>query len=46
MDGSRDCHTEWGKPDRQRQTYGIACMWDLKNGANELIYKTEKELQM
>ena len=26
---------------RQRQLYGITCMWNLKNGTNELIYKTE-----
>ena len=32
---------------RQRQTsYDIAYMWSLKKGKNELIYKTEIELQM
>ena len=31
MDGPRDCHTEWGKLDRERQiSYGIAYMWNLK----------------
>ena len=41
-DGPRDCHAESSKSDRERQiTYDIACMWNLKNGTNELIYKTE-----
>ena len=32
---------------RERQiSYGIAYMWNLKKGYNELIYKTEIELQM
>ena len=26
---------------RQKQLYSITCMWNLKNGTNELIYKTE-----
>ena len=44
MDGPRDCHTEWSKLDRERQiSYDIAYMWNLKNGTNELIYKTEIE---
>ena len=31
MDGPRDCHTEWSKSDRERQTsYDIAYMWNLK----------------
>ena len=31
MDGSRDCHTEWSKSDRERQiSYGITYMWHLK----------------
>ena len=47
MDGSRDCHTEWSKWDRERQiSYDIAYMWNLKMGTNELIYKTEVESQM
>ena len=48
MDGSRDCHTEWSKSDRERQvSYDIAYMWNLKkNGTNELTYKTEIESQM
>ena len=48
MDGPKDCHTEWGKSDRERQiSYDIAYMWNLKkNGTNEPIYKTEIESQM
>ena len=48
MDGPRDCHTEWSNSDRERQiSYDIAYMWNLKKrGTNELIYKTEIELQM
>ena len=49
MDGPRDCHTEWSKSDTERQiSYDITYMWNLKKkkGTNELIYKTEIELQM
>ena len=35
------------KSERERQiSYGITYMWNLKKGTNELIYKTEIELQM
>ena len=35
------------KSDRERQiSYDIAYMWNLKNGTNECIYKTEIEPQM
>ena len=47
MDGPRDCHTEWSKSERERQiSYDTAYMWNLKNGTNEPIYKTEIESQM
>ena len=47
MDGPRDCHTEWRKSDRERQiSYDITYMWNLKNGTNEFIYKTEIHSQM
>ena len=47
MDGPRDSQTEWSKSDRERQTYDIASMWNLKKGStNELIYKREAEPQM
>ena len=42
MDGPRDYHTKWSKSDRERQiSYDITYMWNLKNGTNERIYKTE-----
>ena len=47
MDEPRDCHTGWNKSDQERQIYDIDYMWNLKQrGINELIYKTETELQM
>ena len=45
MDGPRDCHTKWSKSDRERQIYDITYMWNLKNDTDELIYKTEIDLQ-
>ena len=48
MDGPRDDHTKWSKPDMERQiSYDIAYMWNLKKkkDTNELIYKTEIESQ-
>ena len=45
MDGSRNYHTKWTKPDRERQiSYDVTYMWNLKKkkkDTNELIYKTE-----
>ena len=42
MDGPRDYHTKWSKPDRERQiSYDITYMGSLKNDTNELIYKIE-----
>ena len=33
MNKPRDCHSEWSKPDRERQTsHDITFMWNLKNG--------------
>ena len=49
MDGPRDHHTKRNKLDRERQiSYDITHMWNLilKNDTNELIYKTETELQV
>ena len=46
MDGTRDYHTKWSKPDRERQiSYDITYMWNLENDTNELIYKTETDSQ-
>ena len=39
--GSRDCQTEWSQTEKRQISYDIAYMWNLKNGPNELIYKTE-----
>ena len=42
MDGSRDCHNEWSKSDRERQiSHDTAHMWTLKNGVSEFILKIE-----
>ena len=42
MDGPRDYHTKWSKPDRERQiSCDITYMWNLEYDINELIYKTE-----
>jgi len=46
MDGSRDYHTKWSKPDRERWlSYVSFICGTLKNDRNELIYETEIELQ-
>ena len=48
MNGHRDYHTKWSKPDREKQiSYGITYMWNLrkKKDTNELIYKTEIDSQ-
>ena len=38
---------EWNDSDRERQiSYDVAYIWNLKNGANELIDKTEIESQL
>ena len=43
MDGSRDCHAEWSKSDREGKiSYGIPYMWNLKiNDIDELIKQKE-----
>ena len=47
MDGSSDCNTEWNKSGRERQkSFDIAYTWNLKMSTNELIYKTEIELDI
>ena len=46
MNGPRGCHTKWNKSERERQTpYDIIHTWNLKIDTNELIYKTEIDLQ-
>ena len=45
MDGRRDYHTKWSKPDKDKY-HDIAYMWNLKKtDTNELIYKTEIDSQ-
>ena len=43
MDGTRDCHTEWSKSDREGEiSYGIPYMQNVKrNDTKELIHKRE-----
>ena len=38
MDGPRDCHAEWSKPDREKQIYDITYMWNLKKIWYKWIY--------
>ena len=46
MDGPRDYHTKWNKPDKERQiSWDITYMWNLKYDTNELIYETETNSQ-
>ena len=41
MDATRDSHTKWSKSETERQNCVIICMWNLKYGTNEHIYKIE-----
>ena len=42
MDGTRDSHTKWSKPERRRQIQNdITYLWNLKYGIDNPIYKTE-----
>ena len=47
MNGTRECHTEWSKSDREGKiSYVIPYMWNIKrNDTNELTYKTERDSQ-
>ena len=46
MDRPRDYHTKWNKSERQAQDKDdITYIWNLKYDTNELIYKTEIDLQ-
>ena len=45
MDVTRDSHTKWSQSERERQIpYDFTYLWDLKYGADELIYRTETDL--
>ena len=42
MDGIRDSHTKWSKPERERQIpYDMTYIWNLIYGANELFHREE-----
>ena len=46
LDGTRHDHTQWCKSERERQMPSdITYMRNQKYDANELIYKTEIEVQ-
>ena len=46
VDGSRDCHTEWSKSEREKQiSYFNAYMWNLENGTDEPVCGAEIETQ-
>ena len=43
MDGTRDSHTKWSKPERKRKIpYDITYLRNVKYGTDDPIYKTEK----
>ena len=43
MDGPRDYHTKWSKPDKDK--YDITYMWNLTFDTKEPIYETEADSQ-
>ena len=44
MDGPRDYHTKWSKPDRERQiSYDITYMWNLKNMIQMNLFTKQKQ---
>ena len=42
MNGPRDYHTKWSKPDRERQIYDIAYMWNLKKRIQMSLFTKQK----
>ena len=43
MDGTRDYHTKWSKPHRERQIlYDITYMWDLKRWCKRTYLQKRK----
>ena len=46
MDGHRNCHTKWSNSDKDKyHTLSLRCEFlKKKNDTNELIYKTETDL--
>ena len=46
MNATREYNTNWNKSEREIEIpYSITCMWNLKYGINESIYKKETDLQ-
>ena len=46
MDGTRDCHTEWSKLDKEGEiSHSIYAESKKKYETNELIFRTETNLQ-
>ena len=46
-DGARDDHTQQSKSERERQiSYDITYIWNLKYETDELIYKTEMDVEV
>ena len=44
MDGTRDSHIKWSKPEKKRQIpYDTTYLWNLKYGTDDPMYKTETE---
>ena len=46
MDGLRDCNTEWTKSNKGKYCLYVESKKKKKKDTNELIYRTEIELQM
>ena len=45
MDGPREYHTEWNKPDRGEISHDIPYMWNLKKKWYKWTYKTKRDSQ-
>ena len=45
MDGPRDYHTKWVKPDKDKYHTTLFICGNKQKDTNELIYKTEIDLQ-
>ena len=44
MDGTRDTHTKWRKPERKGQIpHDVPDLWNLKYGTDDPIYKVETD---
>ena len=43
MDGPRDYHTKWSKPEKDKHPMISLICWILKNDGNELILRKEKQ---